>query len=64
MFIIVKKAVKYRITGVILGFFDYLCSTKRLNTAPMQKRLTLNIYKYESRINSRRDRKRRKGRFF
>ena len=30
MFIIVKKAVKYRITGVYLGFFDYLCSTKEV----------------------------------
>ena len=30
MFIIVKKAVKYRITGVILGFFEYLCSTKKV----------------------------------
>ena len=36
MFIIVNKAVKYRITGVILGFFEYLCSTKRLNAVPMQ----------------------------
>ena len=42
MFIVVKKSVKYRITGVILGFFDYLCSTKRLNTTPIQKWLTLN----------------------
>ena len=42
MFIIVKKAVKYRITGVILGFFEYLCSTNRSNATPIQKWLTLN----------------------
>ena len=36
MFIIVKKSVKYGITGVFLGFFDYLCSTKRLNAVPIQ----------------------------
>ena len=28
MFIIVNKMVKYGITGAILGFFEYLCSTK------------------------------------
>ena len=36
MFIIVNKMVKYGITGAILGFFEYLCSTKRLNAVPMQ----------------------------
>ena len=46
MFIVVKKAVKYRITGVILRFFDYLCSTKRLNAVPIQNSLSLNTYNY------------------
>ena len=46
MFIIVNKVVKYGITGVILGFFEYLCSTKRLNTTPIQKWLTLNNNNY------------------
>ena len=30
MFIIVNKVVKYSITGVFLGFFEYLCSTKKV----------------------------------
>ena len=42
MFIIVNKVVKYRITGDYLVFFDYLCSTNRLNATPIQKWLTLN----------------------
>ena len=37
MFIIVKKAVKYRITGVIQDFFLYLCSTKKVKTAYLHK---------------------------
>ena len=48
MFIIVNKAVKNRLTGVFLGFFDYLCSTKRLNAVPIQNSLSLNTYNYES----------------
>ena len=36
MFIIVNKVVKYGITGVILRFFEYLCSTKRLIAAYLQ----------------------------
>ena len=36
MFIIVKEVVKNRLTGYYIGFFEYLCSTKRLNAVPIQ----------------------------